>query len=146
MDFLTISRRFEFIWTNIHLLRQNFRKHSSIIFFFLEYFSPFVLKVCLISRCFEKYYFQNFGIFVNFLHNFGCIYQKLPKSCKQMAIRNNQFPNSTVFRKFCLNKWILVQINSNLQEIVRKCIRKYTEEYGTFFRLKIMLICMVFKT
>ena len=81
MNFLTISRRFDFIWTNIHLLRRNFLKHFSIIFFFLEYFSPFVSAlfwkfawVTGVSRCFEKYYFQNFGIFVKFLLNFGCMY------------------------------------------------------------------------
>ena len=94
MNFLTISRRFDFIWTNIHLLRRKFLKHFSIIFFFLEYFSPFVLKACLVycgvSRCFEKYYLQNFGIFVNFLVNFGSIYQKSPKRCKQINLNQRQ--------------------------------------------------------
>ena len=97
MNFLTISRRFDFIWTNIHLLRRNFLKHFSIIFFFLEYFSPFVSAlfwkfawVTGVSRCFEKYYLQNFGIFVNFLVNFGSIYQKSPKRCKQINLNQRQ--------------------------------------------------------
>ena len=134
MYFLTISRRFEFIWTNIHLLRQNFWQYSSIIFF---------LSWIILSPCFESLSrvprrFENKN-YLLFWKNANYLFLKFQKSisgisCFYMAIwcrwktTNFQIPpfleNLVSISEYC-SKWIQTsgRFNGNTNGI-------YSKEYG----------------